>query len=196
MSYRLEVDLHVPGVRPFVLATECMRVAVVGPSGVGKSTLLRAIAGVIRAEGRLTVFGESWLGETAKPAIQRGAALVPQDARLFPHLSVAENLAFAGAGEEEVRETAQWLEVESLLTRRPRHLSGGERQRVALGRAWLAHPRLLLLDEPFASLDGELRARIVARLRERADAAGLPTVLVTHADADVRALADETHALR
>lgn len=196
MSYTLDLDLHVPGVRHFTLQTECMRVAVVGPSGVGKTTLLRAIAGVVRAEGRLTVSGEQWLGETPKPAFERRAALVPQDARLFPHASVAENLAFAGASGEEVRDTAQWLEVESLLARRPRHLSGGERQRVALGRAWLARPRLLLLDEPFAALDGALRARIIARLRERADAANLPTVLVTHADADVRALAEETHTLR
>ena len=110
---------------------------------------------------------------------------------LFPHLTVRENLSYARAEPDRVNETASLLEVDHLLDRRPRRLSGGERQRVALGRALLASPRLLLLDEPFSALDRPLRAKLARLVRSWADDHGVPLVLVSHDEEDVDVLADE-----
>jgi ABC-type molybdate transport system ATPase subunit len=120
---------------------------------------------------------------------------VPQDDLLFPHLTVAENLGFAGASISEVEQTAELLAVAPLLDRRPRNLSGGERQRVALGRALLAGPELLLLDEPFSALDRPLRLALVKRVRDLAARASMMVVLVSHDESDAAALADERWAL-
>ncbi len=184
----LALDVH--------LSTRASRIAIVGPSGAGKTTLLRVLAGLERpARGIVRVEGERWLDVAAgvdRRPWERGVGWVPQDALLFPHRTVAENLAYAGrATEREVAETAKWLDLTSLLTRRPRRLSGGERQRVALGRALLSRPRLLLLDEPFAALDPTLRASVAAGVRARCDAHRVPLVLVSHDREDVAALADE-----
>jgi ABC-type sulfate/molybdate transport systems ATPase subunit len=131
-------------------------VGITGPSGAGKSTFLRALAGVERGvEGRILVRGEAW---HLLPAWERRVGWVPQDPTLFPHLTVAENLGYAGKGVDAG--VIAWLGLEGLLWRSPRHLSGGERQRVALGRAMFAAPRVLLLDEPFSAMDPELRARV------------------------------------
>ena len=132
-------------------------VAILGPSGSGKSTLLRALAGLEpNAKGHVSFGDEVWLDSNAgiyTPAWERRVGWVPQDALLFPHLSLRENLAYAGAGPSEVESMAESLLLSDLLDRRPRFLSGGERQRVALGRALLSAPRMLLLDEPFSALD-------------------------------------------
>lgn len=177
------------------LETRSANVAIVGPSGAGKSTLLRVLAGVERrARGRLVVDGKTWLDSTAGivvPPWARGVGWVPQEALLFPHLTVYENLAYADASPEAVREAASLLEVTHLLQRRPRRLSGGERQRVALGRALLSSPRLLLLDEPFSALDRPLRATLGRLVRAWADERGVPLVLVSHDDQDTDVLADE-----
>lgn len=177
------------------LETRSATVAIVGPSGAGKSTLLRVLAGVEkRAKGRLVVDGETWLDSAAGlvvPPWERGVGWVPQEALLFPHLTVHENLAYADASPEAVREAASLLEVTHLLKRRARRLSGGERQRVALGRALLSSPRLLLLDEPFSALDRPLRATLGRLVREWADERGVPLVLVSHDDQDTDVLADE-----
>lgn len=113
------------------LETRSSTVAIVGPSGAGKSTLLRVLAGLeARARGRLEVNGEKWLDSEAGielPPWERGVGWVPQEASLFPHLSVRDNLAYAGAASDAVRETADLLEVSDLIDRRPRRLSGGER---------------------------------------------------------------------
>lgn len=181
------------------MATSSISVAIVGPSGAGKSTLLRVIAGVERsARGSLRVGGESWLDTDAgifAPAWERGVGWVPQDDLLFPHLTVRQNLAYAGADEARTSEVARLLEVEHLLGRRPRRLSGGERQRVALGRALLADPRLLLMDEPFAALDRALRAEVARRVRKWADDHNLPLVLVSHDEEDSSLLAEERWVL-
>ncbi len=125
------------------------------------------------------------------PSWRRRVGWVPQEILLFPHLSVGGNLGYAGAGEEAVREIAELLQVDHLLSRRPRRLSGGERQRVALGRALLSDPRLLLLDEPFSALDRPLRAQIATVVKDWAEARGVPLVLVSHDEADAAALAGE-----
>jgi molybdate transport system ATP-binding protein len=170
-------------------------VAIVGPSGAGKSTLLRILAGLERrAVGRVEMTGrvllDSARGFFLEPW-ERRVGWVPQDDLLFPHLTVRENLGFAGACTSEVEETAEMLSVQPLLERRPRNLSGGERQRVALGRALLAKPDLLLLDEPFSALDRPLRLDLVGRVRDLAERAGIVLVLVSHDEGDAAALAEE-----
>lgn len=177
------VDVHLParGLR-FVLRTEARRVGVRGPSGAGKSTLLRVVSGLERGEGEVRV-GERLLqgGGVFVPAWERRVGWAPQEATLFPHASVAQNLGWAGAPAAEVTEMAAALGLSALLDRRPRLLSGGERQRVALGRALLARPAVLCLDEPFAALDRAWRARVRTLLVECA----VPFLLVSHLDAEL-----------
>lgn len=176
------------------MSTTSPSVAIVGPSGAGKSTLLRILAGVERrARGTLDFSGASWLaprGVLVSPW-ERSVGWVPQEASLFPHLTVTENLAYGGAEPDAVTAMADLLEVRDLLQRRPRRLSGGERQRVAVGRALLSHPRLLLLDEPFSALDRPLRDKLAGKVRTWADESGVPLVLVSHDESDTRILADE-----
>lgn len=171
--------------------------ALVGPSGSGKSTFLRLLAGLERrARGRLSFGAERWQDETTLvPPHLRRVGWVPQDGALFPHLSVRDNLGYAGARDAEIAEMAERLSLGALLQRRPRNLSGGERQRVALGRALLAKPQLLLLDEPFAALDSELRERLSADLSSLCRERALPLVVVSHHDADVASLAEEVWVL-
>ena len=174
-------------------------VAILGPSGSGKSTLLRALAGLEpSAEGRVSFGDEVWLdsdSEVNMPAWERRVGWVPQDALLFPHLSLRENLAYAGACQSEVESIAESLFLSDLLDRRPRFLSGGERQRVALGRALLSAPRVLLLDEPFSALDRPLRSEIAATVRAFARENGTPIILVSHDEHDAELLADERWVL-
>lgn len=176
------------------LASDARRIAIVGPSGAGKSTCLRVLAGLEHPAGAEVRFaGERWLGEgSLRPPWDRGVGWVPQDALLFPHRKVRDNLRWAGrATPSEMREVAEWLEVAPLLDRRPRNLSGGERKRVALGRALLSAPRLLLLDEPFAALDPSMRDRIATALRRHCDERALPLVLVSHDSVDLHVLGVE-----
>jgi molybdate transport system ATP-binding protein len=126
-----------------------------------------------------------------RPPWHRRVGWVPQDYLLFHHLKVRENLGYAGAKPQEVRGMAELLHVDHLPDRRPRYLSGGEQQRVALGRALLSRPKLLLLDEPFSALDRPLRSRTAAQLREYVREAEIPLVLVSHDEADALALAQE-----
>lgn len=174
--------------------------ALFGPSGCGKSTLLAAVAGMLRPdEGAVSVGGEALL-DTARglflPPEQRRCGVVFQDARLFPHMSVETNLRFGlrrappGATGPGFGEVVALLGIGHLLHRRPNGLSGGERQRVALGRALLARPRLLLMDEPLAALDAPRRAEVLPFLARLRDVAGLPILYVTHALDEVDALAD------
>ena len=172
--------------------------ALFGPSGAGKSSLVAAIAGLLRPdEGHVEVNGEV-LSDTARrvwvPPERRRLGLVFQDARLFPHLSVGSNLRYGlrragrrdGIGFDDV---VGLLGIGGLLGRRPHTLSGGERQRVAIGRALLSQPRLLLLDEPLASLDAALKAEILPYL-VRLKGLGLPMIYVSHVLEEVVQLAD------
>lgn len=179
--------------------------ALVGPSGVGKSTVLNCIAGLVRPNsGRIAVAGEVLFDKDAgidlKPE-RRRAGYVFQDARLFPHLKVAANLAYGqklARGKERLigqDEVVELLGIAHLLHRWPATLSGGETRRVAIGRALLAAPRFLLLDEPMASLDPERAEGIrmlVERLRDRLH---LPILLVSHDRADVERLAGRVVSL-
>jgi molybdate transport system ATP-binding protein len=177
------------------LRAESQTVAVYGSSGGGKSTLLRVLAGVeSRAMGTVVVDGDLWMNTDEGlflPPWERKVGWVPQEYLLFPHLRVRDNLGFAGAGPREVGEVAELLMVDHLVERRPRRLSGGEQQRVALGRALLSEPRLLLLDEPFSALDRPLRSQVVSRLRDYVRERKLLLLLVSHDESDAVALAQE-----
>ncbi|MBK1658342.1 molybdenum ABC transporter ATP-binding protein [Paracraurococcus ruber] len=175
--------------------------ALFGPSGCGKSTILAAVAGLLRPQaGRVAIGGEVLLDTATRafvPPERRRCGLVFQDARLFPHLSVETNLRYGlrraprGAAGPDMAEVVMLLGIGHLLHRRPAGLSGGERQRVALGRALLSRPRLLLMDEPLAALDAARRAEVLPFLARLRDAAGLPILYVTHALDEVDALADQ-----
>jgi len=171
--------------------------ALFGPSGAGKSTVLAVVAGLVRPEqGHVRVEGTTWFdaaGRVDLPPRRRHVGYVVQDALLFPLLSVRHNLVFGAPASPrlDLDEVARLLEISHLLDRRPRHLSGGERQRVALGRAILSEPRLLLCDEPFATLDEARRDRLVDVLRRVREHLALPMVLVSHRADEVASLAEE-----
>jgi molybdate transport system ATP-binding protein len=168
--------------------------ALFGPSGAGKSTVLGLVAGLKRPEaGRITLEGETLFDGDRRidvPAERRGVGLMLQEARLFPHLSVAENLRYgarrARSGEGPSLESlVAMLDLGPLLARRPATLSGGEKQRVGLARTLLARPRALLLDEPWSALDAARRAEIAVAIDRVRTAFPMPIVLVTHDFADV-----------
>ncbi|GJM20574.1 MAG: molybdenum import ATP-binding protein ModC [Planctomycetota bacterium] len=196
MNFELDVDLARPGGFRLQLQARCEShaLAVVGPSGAGKSTLLAALAGALRARRgeRLSLRLDG--RERAGAALHaRRVGWVRQDPLLFPHLNVRRNLLFARP-EADPAEVIDALALAPLLERAPRHLSGGEQRRVALGRALLADPELLLLDEPFSGLDALGRRRALGLLRELRERFGVPLVLVSHVPEDVVGLCD--HALR
>ena len=180
--------------------------AIFGPSGSGKSTLLNSIAGLARPdEGRISFDGDVLYssGEgTHVPPEKRKFGYVFQDSALFPHMSVADNIHFGyrlTAREDRVIEPSQLVELlqlERLMERGVGNLSGGERQRVALARALATSPRLLLLDEPLASLDGGLRGVILGYLKSIRRELGTPMVYVSHSISEVMALADNALVLR
>ena len=171
-------------------------VTLMGPSGAGKSSLLAWIAGTLppglEGQGRLTLDGQRL---DNLPPEQRRLGLLLQEPLLFPHMTVAGNLVFAiprhvkGRKARSTEAEAALAEVglEGLGDRDPRTLSGGQKSRAALARCLLAEPRALLLDEPFVSLDSDLRQEIRAFVLERARATGLPVLLVTHDQGDALA---------
>src|SRR5262245_52430784 len=174
--------------------------ALLGPSGSGKTTILNVIAGVLRPDqGRVRIDDEVVVDTATgvfRPAYRRSIGYVFQEPRLFPHLTVRQNLMFArwfrhhGPTGRSAEEVIDLLNLGALLARYPSKLSGGEKQRVALGRALLSMPRLLLLDEPLAAVDQSHREVILPYLdRLRADLA-IPTVYVTHTWAEVTGRAD------
>ncbi|MDG4894017.1 molybdenum ABC transporter ATP-binding protein [Mesorhizobium sp. WSM4976] len=178
--------------------------AAFGPSGSGKSTLINLIAGLIRPDkGRIAVNGRVLVDTEARvfvPMHKRRIGMVFQDARLFPHMSVAGNLRygrwFTPSSERYAKMNAvvDLLGIDHLLDRRPARLSGGEKQRVAIGRALLASPKLLLMDEPLASLDEARKAEIlpyIERLRDEK----IPVVYVSHSVAEVARLASDVVVL-
>lgn len=168
-------------------------VALVGPSGVGKTSMLDMVAGLLRPDhghvrvnGRILVDRAS--GENV-PAHRRRAGYVFQDARLFPHLDVRRNLLYGAEGAARLPAIAESLGIAHLLDRWPRALSGGEVRRVAIGRALLSDPDFLLLDEPLSSLDPARREEAMRLIERVRDESGLPLLLVTHDEAEAERLA-------
>ncbi len=174
--------------------------ALFGPSGSGKTSVVNMIAGLIRPDrGRIAAGGAVLFDDAARvdvPVHRRRVGYVFQEGRLFPHLSVSGNLAYGRVMNRLARDAAEWdrvvglLGLGALLRRTPGTLSGGERQRVAIGRALLSRPRLLLLDEPLASLDEARKAEILPYLERLRDETGVPMVYVSHVEAEIRRLAD------
>lgn len=178
---------------------------VFGPSGSGKSSLLSVLAGLARPQrAEVEVLGQTLArrpGGVWIPPDRRRLALVPQDPLLFPHLSTRANLTYAPGAAAELesargRKVLDVLRLGPLCDRNPRALSGGERQRVALGRALLARPRLLLLDEPASALDAELSREVLLLLLTAKRELGVRMVFVTHRAAEILALADDCIVLR
>lgn len=182
--------------------------ALFGPSGSGKTTVLRCMAGLAQLSGRLTIAGDVWQDDGTGvflPPHQRAIGYVFQEASLFPHLSVRRNLLYGaerarggskggpGHGSGELigfDDAVSLLGLERLLDRAPESLSGGERQRVAVGRALLSCPRMLLMDEPLSALDQSGRDEILTTLERLHDILSIPVVYVSHDLAEVARLAD------
>jgi molybdate transport system ATP-binding protein len=172
--------------------------ALFGRSGSGKSTVVNAVAGLMRAEAARIVLDGAVLADTARgicvPARRRRIGYVFQDARLFPHMTVRRNLTYgqrrAGGGAPDFGRIVDLLGIGALLDRRPGALSGGEKQRVAIGRAILSNPRLLLMDEPLAALDPPRKSEILTYLEHLRDETGVPILYVSHAVAEVARLAN------
>jgi molybdate transport system ATP-binding protein len=177
-------------------------IALFGPSGCGKTTVLRCIAGLQRLpDGLCIVGGEVWQDRNGAflPTHKRPLGYVFQEASLFAHLSVRRNLMFGaprgeggeGKGKIAFDEVVELLGVTGLLDRAPAKLSGGERQRVAIGRALLSQPKLLLMDEPLSALDRATKDEILPFLERLRDRLSLPIVYITHSIAEVERLADQ-----
>jgi len=189
-SFTLDVDLQLPG-RGVT--------ALFGPSGCGKTTCLRAIAGLARAEpGRVVVNGEVWQDDGQRiwrPTHQRALGYVFQEASLFEHLSVRGNIDYGRKRTPRERPTValdqavDLLGIAHLMDRRPHALSGGERQRVAMARSLATGPRVLLMDEPLAALDGERKAEVLPYLERLHQALDIPVLYVSHAIDEVARLA-------
>ena len=175
--------------------------ALFGPSGSGKTSLVNMIAGLLEPDRGIIALDDTVLFDAARnidvPPHKRRIGYVFQEGRLFPHLSVRQNLDYGRRINRQPRDQnifdriAALLDIGQLLDRRPSMLSGGERQRVAVGRALLMRPRLLLLDEPLASLDAGHKREILPYLVRLRDEAKVPIVYVSHTPAEVRCIATE-----
>lgn len=176
----------------------------VGPSGCGKSTLLRSIAGLVALDdGTITVGGTVVDdGRSNTPPEHRPVGMVFQDHSLFPHLTIGDNVAFgirklpAAERKAKVSELLAMVEIDHLAKRYPHEVSGGERQRASVARAVAPHPRLLLLDEPFAALDPNLREQVRTQLVNLLRTTETPAVFVSHDQAEAMALGDRVAVMR
>jgi len=188
---------------PLVLDVEIQNqvTAIFGPSGAGKTSLLDLIAGLRRPQAAFIQLGDRVLTDTATrtnvPTRHRQIGYVPQDLALFPHLSVQQNLLYGCKNNRNpdllfsYEHVTEVLEIGALADRKITNLSGGEKQRVALSRALLASPQILLLDEPLASLDTHLKSKIIPYLARIRDEFHIPMLYVTHDWDEVQALCAE-----
>ena len=190
----------IPVVRDLELSVSAGEVvALLGSNGAGKTTTLSAIAGLVKPDtGRIAIDSDVLFDSAQRidiPAHKRRIGYVFQEGRLFPHMSVARNLDYGRRmtglerDDNDHDRIVAMLDLGHLLTRRPGKLSGGERQRVAIGRALLVQPQLLLLDEPLASLDSARKAEILPYLERLRDETGVPMVYVSHQADEARRLA-------
>lgn len=190
-GFKLAVDLDLPAQGVTTLF---------GPSGSGKSTLLRCIAGLERSSnGRISIGDMPWQDEAQNlfiPTHQRPLGYVFQEPRLFGHLSVEKNLQYGLKRTPEAERQIDWqqvidlLDIGHLLQRKPHKLSGGEQQRVAIGRALLASPQLLLMDEPLASLDNPRKAEVLPFIRRMHELLDIPVIYVSHSLHEVLQITD------
>jgi molybdate transport system ATP-binding protein len=195
-AFDLEIDVEISG----------QVIGIFGPSGAGKTSLVELMAGLRRPDAGRIALDDLVLADRAHrlfvPPEKRGVGYVPQDLALFPHLSVRKNILYGRSAATrtasgiELDPVVQLLEIGPLLERSVAQLSGGQKQRVAFARALLAHPRLLLLDEPLASLDRELKLRILPYLRRIRDELALPMLYVSHAPEEMFSLCDRIMVLQ
>jgi len=183
-SFRLDASFQIDGTVT----------ALFGPSGAGKTTILKAIAGLWHpSAGRISLGDDVFFDGRHKPlaAHRRGLGVVLQSALLFPHMDVRHNLLYAKpGGSDRFDNVVDMLNIVDLLDRMPRHLSGGEAQRVALGRALISEPRLLLLDEPLTGLDEARRDAVLPFLETLCKQAQIPILYVSHNREEIIRLAD------
>jgi molybdate transport system ATP-binding protein len=195
-AFLLELDLEVSG----------RVIGIFGSSGAGKTTLLEIVAGLrkpnsgmIRLDEQLVLFQDARVNPPAQPC---RVGYVPQDLALFPHLSVRKNVLYGHKPETAISvginldHVVKVLEIDGLLDRPISALSGGQRQRVAFARALLASPRLLLMDEPLASLDQELKEKIIPYLQRIRDEFQIPMLYVSHSPDEIAALCDQVIVMR
>jgi len=194
-TFLLQIDLEITG----------QVIGIFGSSGAGKTSLLEVIAGLRRPETGRIAIDERVLTDTSTtvnlPPERRGLGYVPQDLALFPHLSARKNLLYghtpsASSPGISLDRVAKVLELENLLDRSISDLSGGQKQRVAFARALLASPRLLLMDEPLASLDHDLKLKIIPYLQRIRDEFQIPMLYVSHAPDEIAALCDQVMVMR
>jgi molybdate transport system ATP-binding protein len=184
-EFALEVDVDLPS----------RTTALCGPSGAGKTSLLEVIAGLRRPQRGTIAVGDRVLFDSAKridvaPRL-RGVGYVPQDDALFPHLSARANMLYGAQDASEIGHVEAVLEVSAFSSRSVKQLSGGERKRIALARALLSAPRILLLDEPLAGVHVELRDRVLEYLVRVRDEFSVPMIYVTHDIAEASAVCEE-----
>ena len=205
MSLRITIDHRIEGFGLSVAFSAQKGVtALFGPSGSGKTTVLKAIAGLLRPNaGQIEIAGHSVFDSDKGidlPAHKRQVGYVFQDARLFPHFTVKSNLEYAtnftGRGRKLDHQIVDLLGIGSILSRRIDGLSGGERQRIAIARALLSDPKILLLDEPMAAVDEPRKREIFPYLERLRDEAGLPIIYVSHSLSEVVRLASQIATLK
>ena len=166
-------------------------VVIMGESGAGKSTLLRIIAGLEASEGTITVENLVWQEGRKKRKIQeRQVGFVFQDYALFDNMSVKQNLLFVNPDTKRAEALLEMMELAGLSNRNVQHLSGGQKQRVALARTLMQENKLLLMDEPFSSLDPRMRHNLTAQIKKLHEEFGLTTLMVTHNVAEAKRLAN------
>ncbi len=194
-GFLLQIDVELTG----------QVIGIFGSSGAGKTSLLEVIAGLRRPDSGVIAVDDRVLMDLSAnlflPPENRGVGYVPQDLALFPHLSVRKNLAYGHKPEAvpsglNLAHVAEVLEIEPLLDRTIGQLSGGQKQRIAFARALLASPQLLLMDEPLASLDYELKLKIIPYLKRIRDEFKIPMLYVSHSPDEVIELCDQVIVLR
>lgn len=185
-GFSLDMNFEIPGAAVTV---------VMGPSGSGKSTFLRCLAGLERARGELSFLGQSWLGtQGSTPTHERNLGFVFQDGNLFPHLSVEGNLRLGLERSSHPRfewdHVVEVFGLKKLRTRDAVSLSGGEKQRVAMARALLSSPKLLLMDEPLSALDMQSKSEVMPFLEKMKSEFAVPTIYVTHSILEASRIGD------
>lgn len=197
--FDIHLDLSLgPLQRTVRISSPQLRLGIMGPSGSGKSSLAQAVAGINHnISGEIVFQAKTYLRTKEKictPAWERNFGYLPQDFLLIPHLTVKQNIMFPRKS-QLLLEVVEGLQIKPLLERMPRNLSGGEKQRVAMARALCSSPELLILDEPFASLDSKTKTATIEFLHTFALHRSLPLLVISHGEQELRSLECEITSL-